>query len=121
MHMVEGYLGTMPRPDTAKLVASSYFKGIYKKFNIDSATYTTSLNYYYNHPDVLNKIYEKLTKQLEQEKKKDEKRLDQEALIIRKKELAKNAKVLVIPNLPAGPPKFSFSEIPFTLKTSASQ
>ena len=114
MHVVEGYLGTMPNPDTAKIVASSYYKGVYKKFDIDSATYTTSLDYYYKHPDVLNKLYENLAKQFEQEKKINEKRLDQEALAIRKKELAKNAKVLVVPSPSLNPPKITFSRNPFT-------
>jgi len=115
IHTVDGYLATMPRPDTAKIVASSYYKGVYRKFDIDSATYITSLNYYYSHPDVLNKIYENLMKQFEAEKKRNDKQIEQENLMLQRKEYAKNAKPLVVLSPSFGPPAFNFTVNPFTL------
>lgn len=70
IHVVDGYMTSMPSPDTAKKVSAAYYKGIYKKFGIDSALYNKSLNYYYDHPDVMNKMYENITKKLNATKEK---------------------------------------------------
>ncbi len=94
IHAVDGYITTLPRPDTAKKVGSSYYMGVYKKFDIDSATFERSKNYYYTKPDLLNKMYENLMKQLELERKRNDKRVDEEVLIERRKELAKSIRVL---------------------------
>lgn len=115
IHTVDGYLGTLPKPDSAKIIAAAYYKGIYKKFNIDSASYTKSLHYYYGRPDLLNPIYEKLMKDFDVARKQNDKRLSDEALELQKKELAKNAKVLVVPDSTAGPRKFTMGTNPFTL------
>ena len=121
IHTVDGYIGALQKPDTAKIVASSYYKGIYEKFDIDSATYTKSLNYYFEHPDLLNKMYENLIKQFEEERKRNDKRVDDEALAIQRKELAKHVKVLVVTYPSLGRPKFNFVTNPFILMPSAIQ
>lgn len=114
IHTVDGYIGTLQKPDTAKIVASSYYKGIYKKFEIDSAIYTRSLNYYYNHPDILNKIYENLTKQFEEERKRNDKIADDEAKALQRKLLAAKTQALAVPTGLNGPPRFAFTVNPFS-------
>ena len=64
IHLVDGYVSTLPGIDTAKKVGSSYYKGIYDKFKIDSALYNNSLNYYYKHPDVMKKMYDSISVKL---------------------------------------------------------
>jgi hypothetical protein len=62
IHIVDGYISTLslPSQDTAKTVAAPLYKGIYKKFGIDSALYYQSLNYYYKHPALLKKMYDSI-------------------------------------------------------------
>lgn len=60
IHIVDGYLSNIGSNDSAKKVGASYYDGIYKKFDIDSATYNTSLNYYYSQPDLLESIYKNI-------------------------------------------------------------
>ncbi len=115
IHAVDGYIGTLQKPDTSKIVASSYYAGVYKKFSIDSATYLYSMNYYYKRPDLLDKMYLNLMKEFEKERKRNEKRVNDEALALQRKELAKNAKVLVVPIQPATPPPFTMGQNPFTM------
>ena len=64
IHLVEGYLGTFSNKDTIKIVASSYYNGVYKKFGIDSSIYNKSMNYYYSHPVILDEMYINLEKSL---------------------------------------------------------
>jgi len=73
MHVVDGYVSTILEPDSAKKVASSYYKGIYKKFGIDSAQYKRSLDYYYMHSEPLNDIYDRLSKKFNKQKELMEK------------------------------------------------
>lgn len=68
IHVTDGYIGTIPRQDSAKIVAASYYKGVYRKFGIDSAKYNSSMDYYYAHPDVLGSIYNKVTVSLKKSK-----------------------------------------------------
>ncbi|SFH46843.1 DUF4296 domain-containing protein [Pedobacter insulae] len=118
IHTVDGYIATLSVPDTAKIVAASYYKGIYKKFNIDSAKYNKSLDYYYSHPDVLTKLYENVMKELEDEQKRNEKRVENEELKKQQKYLAEHTKALDVSNLGVGRPVFSFSENPFGLSST---
>jgi len=60
IHIADGYIATIPVPDSAKKVAASYYNGIYKKFDIDSAQYNNSMDFYFAHPDAFEKIYKKL-------------------------------------------------------------
>lgn len=64
IHVVDGYVSILGGQDTAKKVASAFYKGVYKKFNIDSAIYNKSLDYYYKHPPILKKMYDSITVQL---------------------------------------------------------
>ena len=68
IHITDGYVGSIPRQDSAKKVGAAYYKGIYKKFKIDSMSYTRSMNYYFANPDLLSKIYEGVTKNLKTSK-----------------------------------------------------
>jgi len=113
IHVVDGYIGTITKQDTAKIVASSYYNGVYKKFNIDSATYNRSLNYYYNHPDLLNKIYENLSKTFEKETAKNTKQIEEAAQALRYKMLA--GKPLDVSQYPKTMPEFTITANPFTL------
>jgi hypothetical protein len=73
IHIADSYISTMTKPDSAKRVSAAYYKGIYKKFNVDSVSYTRSMDYYYKHPDMLTDIYDNVKKDLEKTKAKLEK------------------------------------------------
>jgi len=68
IHVADGYIASIPRQDSAKRVSAAYYKGIYRKFSIDSAIFTRSMDYYYDHPDVLSSIYERVTASLKKSK-----------------------------------------------------
>jgi hypothetical protein len=114
IHLADGYIGAQGKPDTVKIVASSYYKGIYNKFKIDSATYVKSLNYYYNNPVTLSKMYENIIKQLENERKRNDKRIEIETIETQRKNLAKSTQVFDVSKLAEGRPKFEFSQNPFS-------
>lgn len=80
VHVVDGYVTTIAKKDSATLVASAYYKGIYKKFNIDSALYAKSMNYYYDHPDIMEKIYQQVEKTFAKEKAKNDKIVNAESV-----------------------------------------
>ena len=87
IHIVDGYIASIPKADSAKKVSAAYYKGVYKKFAIDSALFTKSMDYYYNHPDELSKIYEGVTASLKKSKDsldKDDKKYSQKAEAIQK-------------------------------------
>lgn len=69
IHIADGYIQTIYVPDSAKKVAASFYGGIYKKFGIDSALYSKSLDYYMLNPRVMDGIYGKVTAALTKEKK----------------------------------------------------
>lgn len=73
IHVADGYVSTILVPDSSKKIAAAYYKGIYKKFGIDSAQYNKSMDYYYAHPKDLDKIYKNISKTLESQKKTLEK------------------------------------------------
>lgn len=68
IHVADSYLGMTMRPDSVKIKAAEYYKGIYKKYDIDSALYARSMNYYTREPKVFNEIYVNLTRELTKEK-----------------------------------------------------
>lgn len=70
VHMVDGMIGNIMQNDSAKKVAAAYYKGIYEKFDIDSAQFAHSMDYYYSNPVVMSKMYTNIVARLEKEKKK---------------------------------------------------
>jgi len=73
MHMVDAYISTMPNQDSAKKVAATYYKGIYKKFNVDSALYQQSMDFYYDNPEIMADLYKNIQAKVKQTKTKMEK------------------------------------------------
>lgn len=73
IHIADGYVNTIPMPDSAKKVAASFYKGIYKKYGIDSAAYSKSMNFYYTHPDLMSSMYDKIKEELKTAKAKIDK------------------------------------------------
>ena len=69
IHIADAYIQTIYIPDSAKKVAAAFYGGIYKKFDIDSALYQKSLDYYMTNPRAMDEIYEKVTAELTKEKK----------------------------------------------------
>jgi len=68
IHIADAYVGTLANQDSIRIVAASYYRGIYKKHNIDSALYNRSLEYYYKNPKVMDEVYAKVTKDLTADK-----------------------------------------------------
>jgi hypothetical protein len=68
IHIVDGYISTIGTPDSARKVSAAYYKGIYKKFKVDSVTYTKSMDYYYKHPDLLTEMYDDIKADLQKTK-----------------------------------------------------
>jgi len=89
MHIADGYISTIPVPDSARRVGTSYYKAIYKKYNIDSALYTKSMNYYYDHVESLSAIYKDVTAKLQKSKDSIDKI---QAKILKKEEAIKKLK-----------------------------
>ncbi|WP_354330881.1 DUF4296 domain-containing protein [Pedobacter sp. CG_S7] len=73
IHLADAYTNTMSNQDSAKRVASSYYYGIYKKFGIDSAAYTKSMDFYYENPEIMAQLYETIQAKLKKTKDKAEK------------------------------------------------
>ena len=73
LHLVDGYINSIPLQDSAKRVAAAYYKGVYKKFGIDSVTYSKSMDFYYANPEIMNAMYVKLEAELKKNKVKVEK------------------------------------------------
>lgn len=90
IHVTDGYIGSIPKQDSAKKVSAAYYKGIYAKFGIDSVKYTKSMSYYFANPDVLSGIYVKVTDALKKSKDSLEK-INENAV---KLEAAKRAKAV---------------------------
>lgn len=72
IHLADSYITSIGDVDSAKRLSAAFYKGIYKKHKTDSAHYTRSMDYYYNHPDYLTQIYEQVKKDLEKTKKKQD-------------------------------------------------
>lgn len=114
IHLVDGYLATITNQDTTKIIASSYYNGIYKKFGIDSALYNKSMDYYYSHPVVLNEIYTKVEKAITLENEKyDKKIINDERL-----KNDANTSLLIISNLPIVGLGLTMNVNPFDLTLS---
>ncbi len=70
IHVIDAYTSTFPSQDSAKKIVPAYYKGIYKKFEIDSALHQKSMNYYYAHPDLFKEMYDRISAKLNKEKDK---------------------------------------------------
>ena len=68
IHIIDGYVSSIPSSDSAKKVAASYYNGIYKKYGVDSASYAKSMAYYNSAPKVLDEIYTKVVAELSRQK-----------------------------------------------------
>ncbi|WP_182955866.1 DUF4296 domain-containing protein [Pedobacter gandavensis] len=68
IHVVDGYVSGIPEVDSAKKVAGSFYKGIYKKFGIDSALFAKSMTYYNDNPKLLDDIYIRVVGDLSKQK-----------------------------------------------------
>lgn len=68
IHVLDGYVSEIPSADSAKKVTSPVYKGIFKKYETDSATNAKSMAYYYSRPDLLTKMYDNITARLEKVK-----------------------------------------------------
>ena len=65
IHLIEANLSNKNLPkDTGLIYYNLYKKDMYKKFNIDDSTYIKSFNYYAAHPQIMDKIYEKVVDSL---------------------------------------------------------
>ena len=117
IHVVDGYLGTITNVDTAKIIASSYYKGIYKKFGIDSALYNKSMDYYYAHPTLLNEIYTKVEKSFALENSKLEKSIVIDENII----YGTNSSLVILINLPVATKGPMIAANPFDITLSLSR
>jgi len=73
IHVVDGYISTISNLDSSRKVASAYYKGIFKKYGIDSAKHAQSMKYYYAHPAELSEVYKVISNKLEKQKKVMEK------------------------------------------------
>lgn len=69
VHVVDGYVSMVYPADLSKKTASAYYSGIYKKFDTDSVQFKRSLAYYSKNPDVLEKMYKRISARLNAQKK----------------------------------------------------
>lgn len=116
IHVVEGYLGTFSNKDTIKIVASSYYNGVYKKFGIDSSIYNKSMNYYYSNPTILDEIYVNLEKKIAIQNEKYDKEIAVELV----DDIAVSQSLVILANLPVSNsiPNIQANPFEFTLSLS---
>lgn len=117
IHVIDGYLGTISKADSAKRVAASYYKGVFNKFKIDSATYNKSMNYYYKHPVELNKIYGNLAKTFAKE---NERLNNQIAVEVLPQDFI-NTSIIYKANIPVANAKPKIGTTPFEFSLSLSR
>ncbi|HEU0125203.1 MAG TPA: DUF4296 domain-containing protein, partial [Flavobacterium sp.] len=82
---IDGYVGAIPTPDSAKKVSAPLYKGIFKKYGVDSALHAKSMSYYYKRPDLLSKMYDKISERIGKEREAETKRQDKQAQLEIKK------------------------------------
>lgn len=78
IHLVDGYIANIPTADSAKKVSAPLYKGIFKKYGIDSAMHAKSMSYYYRHPDILSKMYDRIGEKMGKAREAENKRLEKE-------------------------------------------
>jgi hypothetical protein len=55
--ITDSYLNQIPNQDTMKMQAHTRYNYIFKKYDIDSATFSRSLDYYSRHIEEFNKMF----------------------------------------------------------------
>lgn len=115
IHVVDGYIGTIINQDTTKIIASSYYNGIYKKHGIDSALFNKSMNYYYSHPVILNDIYTNVEKVFTSEKEKYDKKIAVTG------QISNIPSLVILINLPPLISKMTIEINPFNINTNSSR
>ena len=115
IHVADGYIGTIINQDTTKIIASSYYNGIYKKHGIDSALFNKSMNYYYTHPVILNDIYANVEKVFTSEKEKYDKKIAVAG------QISNIPSLVVLANLPPLVSKMTIEINPFNINTNISR
>ncbi len=78
IHVIDGYVSLIPMPDSAKKVTAPLYKGVFKKYGIDSATHAKSMAYYYQHPDLLSKMYDKISSKVDKARDTETKKREKE-------------------------------------------
>lgn len=73
MHLADGYISSVPGQDSARKVSAAWYNGIYKRYHVDSALYSRSLDYYYKEPELLSGVYNKVTERLKKVKEVEDK------------------------------------------------
>lgn len=116
IHVVDGYIGTIINQDTTKIIASSYYNGIYKKHGIDSALFNKSMDYYYTHPVILNDIYTQVEKVITVEKEKYDK-----IAISNANQISNIPSLVVLANLSPLVSKMAIEINPFNITTYTSR
>lgn len=80
IHVVDAYVSTIPQQDSAKKVSAPFYKGVFKKYGTDSAKHAKSMAYYYKNPDVLAKMYDRISERLTKEREAENKLQQKKAL-----------------------------------------
>jgi hypothetical protein len=60
VHLIESDLATMSYGDTLFQHGANHYQYVFNKYSIDSTVFRESMIYYTHHPEVLNKIYDKV-------------------------------------------------------------
>ncbi|SOD13002.1 DUF4296 domain-containing protein [Pedobacter xixiisoli] len=89
IHLVDGYIANIPTQDSARKVGAPIYKGIFKKYGIDSAMHAKSMAYYYNHPDLLSKMYDRISEKMGKTRDEEAKKREKEEKLKAEKELKK--------------------------------
>ena len=75
IHLIDGYSSAV-MPDSAAKVIPVLYQSVYARYQIDSAQFSKSLNYYSDRPEELEKMYDQVSKNLENLQKTEQKRAD---------------------------------------------
>lgn len=67
IHIVDGSLyNVMQMPDTLYKYGTGKYLAVFKKYHTDSVQFRKSFKYYSSNPDILQSIYEQITKNIKQ-------------------------------------------------------
>ncbi|MHC8949501.1 DUF4296 domain-containing protein [Sphingobacterium hungaricum] len=66
VQVMDAYLSTLP-VDSAKKVINSYYDVIFDKYDLDSTSFATNLDYYLSHPTEAEKLYDNVLVSLREE------------------------------------------------------